>query len=94
MKDKCAQFIAYFTSRRNMILSEGHFPPPRGKPLPTTFHDHKRYGASCGLTSDIMTVALLEGIELKTSDVGPGGVASVTRYSHQVVKTGNSLSVY
>jgi hypothetical protein len=75
MKDICAQFTAYFTSRRNKILSEGHFFPL--KPLPTTFHDHKCYGVSCALASDIKTVALLKGTELKTRDVMSGGVASV-----------------
>jgi len=75
MKDKCAQFTAYFTSRRKTILSKGHF--FFRKLLPTTFHDHKFYGVSSGLTSDIKKVELLEGTELKTRDMGSGGVASV-----------------
>jgi hypothetical protein len=62
-----------------MILSERHL--CFRKPLLTTFHDHKCYGAICGLTSDIRTVALLEGTELKTRDVGSGDVAIGTIFA-------------
>jgi hypothetical protein len=58
-----------------MILSEGHF--FFRKPLPTTFRVHKCNGISYGLSSDIKTVALLEGTELKNRDVGSSVVASV-----------------
>lgn len=64
------------------------------KPLPTTFHDHKCYGVSFGLTSDVKTVAHLEGTELNTKDVGSGGVSSVGTIFASSNKDRQQLSIY